>query len=289
MMHETSLRWPRLPAAIAAYALGLAGAFASAHARAGDFALSVSPPRFELSAQPGETVRAVAELSNQATAASELNFATAEWDLTPEGGVVLSDALKPDSCRPWVAIERRKAVLQSKAQLRYRFEVTPPADTAPVECRFAIVVSGAEEKVSPNADMSFPVRGQIAIIVYVAVGDVKPALQIIKADLAELNGALTPVLMVENSGTAHGRLSAFLSGTDAAGKKREFAPSTLPVLPGETRMIALNIDHGGDAVEAKGIPVAAADLPAAIAFPLKISGTINDTANSFRFEGVFEP
>lgn len=258
-------------------------------ARADDFALSVSPPRFELSAAPSDTVRAVAELSNQSNAATELNFATAEWQLTPDGGVTLTEALKPDSCRPWVAIERRRTTLQAKAQLRYRFEVTPPPGTAPTECRFAIVISGAEERVSPTRDVSFPVQGQIALIVYVSVGDVKPALQIVKADVVDLNGVKTPVLMVENTGTAHGRLSAFLSGTDATGTKREFAPSTLPILPGETRMIALNIDNGGDAVEAQVQPTSDKEVPKAIVFPLRMSGTINDSVNSFKFEGVFEP
>lgn len=258
-------------------------------AKADDFALSVSPPRFELSALPGQTVRAVAELSNASSAATQLNFATAEWELTPEGGVTLSESLKPNSCRPWVAIERRQATLPAKAQLRYRFEVTPPADTAPTECRFAIVVSGAEERVSPGENVSFPISGQIALIVYVTVGDVKPQLRIIKADVVSINGTMTPVLMVENSGTAHGRLSAFLSGTDALGKKREFAPSTLPILPGETRRIALNIDNGGDAIEAQNSAPSSDGKLDTIAYPLRISGTINDSINSFKFDGVFEP
>ena len=127
--------------------------------QADDFALSVSPPRFELSAQPGQTVRAVAELSNAAETATQLNFSTAEWELTPQGGVALSEALKPGSCRPWVAIERRQTLLQPKTQLRYRFEVTPPLDTAPTECRFAIVVSGAERQVSPGGNVTFPSAG----------------------------------------------------------------------------------------------------------------------------------
>lgn len=258
-------------------------------AAAEDFALAVSPPRFELSAKPGETVRAVAELSNRSDASTGLTFATAEWDLTPDGGVVLSEALKPDSCRPWVAIERRQALLPGRTQLRYRFEVTPPLETPPTECRFAIVISGGEEQVSPDENVSFPVRGQIALIVYLAVGDVKPVLKIVKADVVALNGVQTPVLIVENTGRAHGRLSAFLSGTDATGVRREFAPSTLPILPGETRMIALNPDTGADAIETQ--VEGATDTKAAkpIVFPLTMSGTINDSSNSFRFEGVFEP
>jgi hypothetical protein len=173
--------------------------------------------------------------------------------------------------------------------LRYRFEVTPPPETPPTECRFAIVVSGGDEQVSPAENVAFPVSGQIALIVYVAVGDVRPELKIAKADVVDLNGIQTPVLMVENTGTAHGRLAAFLSGTDAAGIKREFSPSTLPILPGETRMIALNPDLGGDAIEAQVDGARDEAIVKPIAFPLSMSGTINDGITSFRFEGVFEP
>lgn len=268
--------------------IAVMGALAlSTSANANEFALSLSPPRFELSAKPGETIRAVAELSNASEAAAPLQFATAEWDLTPEGGVVLSEELKPNSCRPWVAIERRQTVLKAKTQLRYRFEVTPPAEVAPTECRFAILVSGAESRVSPGENVSFPISGQLAIIVYVAVGDVKPQLRIVKADVVNINGAQLPVLMVENSGTAHGRLSAFLSSTDAAGVKREFSPSTLPILPGETRQIVLNVDEGGDALESSDKGTQAAAKP--ISYPLKMTGTMNDSLSSYKFDAVFEP
>lgn len=270
--------------------LGYATAWlGAAPAHAEEFALSVSPPRFELSTQPGQTIRAVAELSNASAFPTELKFSTAEWELTPDGGVVLSNTLKPGSCRPWVAIERRQTTLQAKGQLRYRFEVTPPTDASPIECRFAIVVSGAEAKVSPGENFKFPISGEIAIIVYVAVGEVKPRLRIVKADVVTMNGIQTPVLMVENTGTAHGRLSAFLSGIDAVGRKREFAPSTLPILPGETRRIALDIDEGGDAVEMQDRAAPPKGKVEPIVFPLKLNGTINDSVSTFTFEGVFEP
>lgn len=271
-----------IPSAIVVYASGTP-------VRADDFALAVSPPRFELSAEPGQTARAVVELTNSSNVATELNFSTAEWDLSSDGGVITSKGLKPDSCRPWVAIERLQTTLQAKSQLRFRFEVTPPPDTPPTECRFAILIAGSDEHVSPSADTSFPVAAQIALIVYVEVGDVKPQISIVDADVAELNGVLTPVLMVKNSGTAHGRLSAFLNGTDANGKKREFSASSLPILPGETRMIALSVDDGGDAVATRSssAPVETDSEP--IAFPLKMRGKFSDTVNSFDFDGVFEP
>ncbi len=258
-------------------------------AAADDFAIAVSPPRFELVAKPGETVRAVVELSNRSDSSTELTFATTEWDLTSDGGVLLTEALKPGSCRPWVAIERRQSLLPGRTQLRYRFEVTPPPGTPATECRFAIVISGGEEEVSASENFNFPVRGQIALIVYVAVGEVRPELRIVKADVVDINGTQTPVLMIENSGNAHGRLSAFLSGTDAAGVKREFSPSTLPILPGETRMIALNPDTQTDAVNAELEDTPDKITRGPIVYPLAIRGMINDSTSSFRFEGVFEP
>ena len=54
-----------------------------------------------------------------------------------------------------------------------------------------------------------------------------------------LNGRKLPVLQVKNLGNAHGRLAGFLQGTDASGRRLEFEPSTLPILPLETRAIAL--------------------------------------------------
>lgn len=277
----------RFPHAL--WAVGLALACQTLPTKAQEFALAVSPPRFELAARPGETVRTVAELSNRSDAPTNLTFATAEWDLTAEGGVVLTAALKPDSCRPWVAIERRQTSLPGRTSLRYRFEVTPPADTPPTECRFAIVVAGGDSSVTPAENVNFPVSGQIALIVYVAVGDVKPALRIVKADVLTIGGVQTPVVMVQNTGTAHGRLSAFLSGTDAAGVRREFSPSTLPVLPGETRMIALNPDDGEELLEAETAEATDSKARKPITFPITIAGEMNDSSSTFRFEGVFEP
>src|SRR3546814_13929276 len=54
-----------------------------------------------------------------------------------------------------------------------------------------------------------------------------------------VDGNDVPVLEVRNSGNAHGRLRGFVDGRDADGKTYALQPSTLPILPGETRDIAL--------------------------------------------------
>ena len=108
------------------------------------FAFAISPPRFELTAKPGERVRQTIEITNASTVASSLLIRTADWEFRKDDTVVFVDDLKPGSCRPWVAIERRELTVQPRQPYRFRFEVAPPPDQAPVECRFAILLEGKE-------------------------------------------------------------------------------------------------------------------------------------------------
>jgi len=73
---------------------------------------------------------------------SKYTLRTADWALTADGSVTFTDELTPDSCRPWVAIERREVVVPAGGRIRFRFEVEPPADAAAGECRFALLIRG---------------------------------------------------------------------------------------------------------------------------------------------------
>src|SRR5580698_4092308 len=128
-------------------ALTLAAA-AHAPARAQGFAALVSPPRFELSAKPGKTVRSVIEISNRSTAPGKYLVHTADWDLSADFSVTFHDDLQPGSCRPWVAIERPDIVVPGAGTMRYRFEVNVPADAPPGECRFAVMIEGTEPSIA---------------------------------------------------------------------------------------------------------------------------------------------
>jgi len=115
---------------------------AAAHAQG--FAAQVSPPRFELVARPGKTVRNVIEVSNRSTTPGRYLVHTADWTLSADFTVNFHDDLQPGSCRPWVAIERPEVVVPGNGILRYRFEVSVPADAPAGECRFAVMIEGAE-------------------------------------------------------------------------------------------------------------------------------------------------
>ena len=85
------------------------------------------------------------------------------------------------------------------------------------------MIEGDDQVVQSQSGPSVPVAGRVGVIFYVAVGDVAPVLDITAAGTREIvNGARLPILKVRNTGNAHGRLSGFLSGTDARGQELEF-------------------------------------------------------------------
>lgn len=235
----------------------------------------VSPPRFEVTATPGGRARHVVEISNAGSQPARYKIRTADWSLGQDASVTFYDDLRPGSCRPWVAIERSDLIIPGGARVRFRFEIAPPADAPAGECRFALMIEGDEPAVAGSDAIKIPVRGRIGVIVYAAVGDAAPKLEIVKAEVATIAGKRVPALVVRNTGNAHGRLGGFLSGTDALGRELEFAPSTFPVLPGETRSLELSAQSSrNERIDA--------------ALPVTVSGTLEWAGSRVPFEHHFE-
>lgn len=221
------------------------------------FAIAVSPPRFELSAKPGERLRQVIEITNAAGRPTTLLVRTADWQFQPDESVVFHDALQPGSCRPWVAIERRELTVAPGQPYRFRFEIAPPADQSARECRFAIMLESKEATASPGS-AGIPVAGRMGVIVYLGVGGVKPDLQIVNAALVTRNNTPAVGLQMRNAGDAHGRLDGFVTAVDAGGRTYEATPASTPILPGETRQVLLNLQLRG---ASPGSPSPAPTLP----------------------------
>ena len=206
------------------------------------FSAMVSPPRFELQGKSGDVIREIVDIENAGDIPAVFSISTADWDLSAAGGLTIyPPELQPGSCRPWARIERRSIRLQPQSGKRFRFELHVPDDAPAGECRVAILVEpGDDESVMARArNIRFPVEGRIAIIIYVTVGDAAPVLSLHTLELQDVNGRLTPVAVLENTGNAHGRPDGFLQGKDASGKKIDFIVAQTPILPGQTRPIPL--------------------------------------------------
>ncbi len=209
------------------------GAALNSHAQG--FSASVSPPRAELQAQPGQTVRQVLDIQQAGTQAGRFRIYTNDWTYGRDNAVSFSNELAPGSCRPWVALERREVTVPGNARQRFRIEITVPADAPAGECRFAVMVEGQDAYQAQAGALSLPVSGRIGVIFYVAVGSATPKLSL-AAHRATANALQLDVL---NAGNATGRLEGVLTGGDAGGQRIEFAPANGPILPGETRTIVL--------------------------------------------------
>jgi hypothetical protein len=263
-------------AVMTAGVLGLFGVTSTA--TAADFAVAVSPPRFELQMKAGERTRQILEITNSAPGASSFKVKTADWTLAADGSVVFEDALRAGSCRPWVTLERRELTVQSGRPFRFRFEISPPPDAPAAECRFALMLEG-EDQTAQTGSLAIPYNARLGVIVYVGIGNVAPKIEILGAAVQSVNGRPTAVLKVKNVGTAHGRLSGFLSGTDAGNTSLEFAPTPSPILPGESRDIPLTATRPGDP-----------DTPVSARFPLTVRGNLESGSDqSQAMEQRFTP
>lgn len=239
------------------------------------FSALASPPRFELTGAAGSRSRNVLEITNAGVQPAKYRVRTADWILAPDASVTFYDTLQPGSCRPWVAIERSELTIPGGARARFRFEVAPPPEATPGECRFALLIEGDEPAVTSGDAFRIPVRGRLGVIVYVAVGDAEPKLELVKVGVDVIGDRRVPTVWVRNTGNAHGRLAGYLTGTDAKGRELEFAPSSFPVLPGETRALALAAQSGpNEAVDA--------------ALPVTVQGTLEWPGARVPFQHRFE-
>ena len=265
---RTALRMATLAGAAL---LGQAPAFA----QGGGFSVLISPPRVETTIKPGQTTRQVLEVSQVGPVAGRIRVYTNDWNLNASGGVDFSEELKPDSCRPWVALERRELTVGGNAKVRFRYEISPPADAPATECRFAIMFEGLDTSAATSGSISFPVSGRIGVIVYASFAGTQPEFKVLNTFVSGDANKL-PMLRIENVGTAHGRVAGLLSGTDEKGVKLEFTPSSMPILPGETRAIALTANvEGGAAVKT-------------INYPVTISGALEWGGKRQPFEHTFK-
>ncbi len=248
---------------LASTIVALLAAVSLSSAQASEFAVAVSPPRFEIDIEPGARSRQVLEITNASATASTIAVKTADWSLGVDNAVKFQDELQPDSCRPWVALERRELTVTSGRPYRFRFEVNVPADAKRGECRFAVMLEGQEQISRDERGLAVPFSARLAVVVYLAVGGATPELGVVGSDVKTIDGKSTPALQVRNSGTAHGRLLGFLSGTDAANTALEFTPVNMPILPGETRTIALTATRPGDT-----------ETVVQVKFPVTVSGKL---------------
>ena len=229
------------------------------------FSAAITPPRFELEVDAGKTQRSVLEITHGGVQAGTYRIYTSDWTMADDGNINFdSEALRPGSCRPWVALERREVQIAPSAKLRFRFEISVPADAQAQECRFALMVESAEQTIGSGA-VQIPMNGRIGVIVYARVGAVRSDLGIVELKAVAGEAQTVPALIVKNAGTATGRFTGFVSATLPDGSVVDLTPNSIPILPGMQRVVEL-------------LPLPPADRPTQPApqlkWPLRVKGSL---------------
>ncbi len=228
------------------------------------FSALISPPRIEDKVKSAQVYRNVLDIQNVSDQTAVYQVQSNDWTLDSTGGVVFSQQLAADSCRPWVAIESDKISLGAGARVRFRFQVEIPADAGVRQCRFALMFEGEPEQLPGVAT---PVAGRIGVIVYLDINGAQPLLQVISASTRLQQKQPMPALLVSNTGTAHGRLSGVIDAVDNKGKTIALTPSADPILPGTQRTVILN------QIAPRYQP---ADVPLpALNYPLQLKGRLD--------------
>lgn len=210
---------------------------------ASTFDVSVTPPRFEKKTKPGKIVRDRVRITNLDTRTGHYLFKTADWDLADNKLIFNEGAPHKGSCRPWVRIERHALTLAGGATKAYRFEIHVPEDAVVGECRFALLISPDPKSIKPLdlGQIRFPVVGRIAVVVYLRVGDATADLKFRGLQWQDRDDRKLPAVVLENIGNAHGRPFGDVKATDTNGRKFELLIEESPILPGQTRAIALRL------------------------------------------------
>jgi fimbrial chaperone protein len=246
---------------------------------AAPFEVAVAPTRIATTGSAGQRVGQSLKIYNVGGQTAALAFRTLDWTLSDTGQLQFHDELQPGSCRPWVTLERRTRQIPARSETSFRFQVDVPPGTPRSECRFMIALEGVEpaqlaQVNSGGANLNLPVSGRIAVAVYVAIGGARPLLQLQQIGTDSLRQDRKPVVRVTNTGDAHGRLEGSLEATTPDGKRLELVADGGPVLPGQTRSMALTVRASGNAP------------PPPLGYPLKVEGTLDWDDGAFKIQAT---
>lgn len=241
----------------------------------GPFEIAASPSRFEISGKSGVRVGQSLDIYNVGKLPAEVALRTLDWSYSTDGNISYFDELQPNSCRPWVTLERKAVVVNPSSKRIFRFQVDIPGDAPRGECRFMIAIEGIEPAYkalleSGGASLSLPVNGRIAIAVYLSISGAESRLELTEIGMRDIKGKRTPTVTVTNTGDAHGRLEGSLDVIDTKGVAFELIPEGTPVMPGQTRILTLVV---------KTETRIAAIEPV---YPVKVNGILDWEKGSFK-------
>lgn len=205
--------------------------------------ISVTPPTFELSANPGDTLDNSFKIVNGTDA--ELNLTTAIKNFTAEGeegGVNLTEEETGFSLASWITVVPETAVLPARGSQTFSFNIDVPLNAEPGGHFGAILVS-TEPPDQQNTGAAVSQEAGPLILVSVA-GDIMEDASIVEFKSAKNFWETGPVVLetrVQNDGNVHFKPSGTITIKNMFGnevttinlEERNVLPGTIRKLTNE--------------------------------------------------------
>jgi P pilus assembly chaperone PapD len=235
----------KTPATLAvAFFLLLCVAGFSAPAQA-DISFSVSPIRVEAKGEPGGTYADAMEIFNEGSEQVRIKVLVRDWHLTENGTPIFEKGgAQARSCAAWLKINPVDFLLQPGEKKAVRYSVTIPADT-PAGGYWGAFVFETVPIIKPGEKTSsVALKGNIASILYVTVGQPAAVGDIAHMALQQAADATAIAVTLSNDGTVPFRVKGEVKITDAASGAavRTLPLPDAPVLAGYSRTFTLPID-----------------------------------------------
>ena len=201
--------------------------------------MSVSPPRLELTLEPGQSVTEVIRVSNSATEKVHFKVYPMDWILSQEGEFIpIPQGSGDRSASPWITINPQEFDIAPGGTQEVRLGVKVPRDVAG-GYRSVVFIESAPSQISGTFGVA--VVGRIGVVVYITIAGTAVRSGNITDLTAEFDGGkgiLSGKMGFENVGNVHLRLSGSVEIRDTAGTTvaKVEIPETVS-LPGAYRQV----------------------------------------------------
>ncbi len=205
--------------------------------------VTVSPPTFELTANPGDLVANKIKIFNPTNKAVSIKMEAEDFKAVGEEGRVITTSEEDQdttySLRKWIKIIPREFTLEPEGQKLVDFIVEVPRGAEPGGKYGSILagITGSLQETTTGAAIS--TKTGVLVLLMVA-GNTKEEIDIkdFSAPFFQEYGPLPFEIRFENKGTIHARPKGYVAVTDWLGKKAaEIEFDQKNVMPGAVRKI----------------------------------------------------
>lgn len=217
-----------------------------------DLSIDVSPVRFELQAEPGAEYTNAVQVQNNGTEPVRLRAYVEDWHLDQEGTPLFEPAgTTLASASAWLGFAPSDFLVEPGQTQVVRFTVLVPPRAVAHGYRAALLLESVPLNRAKPTGRLMQVRGRVACMLYITVGHPTLSAEITSLSVVARGDRPCLRMRVHNTGDAHFRLAGDV--TCLLGESALGAPGKLPdvpVLPGTSRWVDIEIPEGGFAPEA---------------------------------------